>query len=431
MRRGAGRAAAVLAVLLLAAAGAAGCTASSAAPAPSSTGVGGHLVWWDVGSRTGTAAADRAIAENFERANPGTTIEVQVLSSDDAWAKFDTAAQASAGAPDVITLDGRWIPDFASRGYLARLDNTEAVDGAEDVLPSLLPTEKYDGRVYAAARSADGLALLYNPRLLRIADVAVPHTWADVSAMRLKLTAHDVQTLYSAASAEWLLPWIYGEGGALLDPEAKTIEVSQPAAVAGLSRRLELVATGVAVDDSTPGSADAMRTAFRQGRVAMILDEAASLPLLTGGAAFATASEIGIVPVPSGSVRSSSPVTTSSYGVWAGSHNLATAYRFVAYAQSAGVQALLAERLGLLPTRAAAYQLDVVRSDPTVSAFQQVLKNGTPLPQVPQQSALLGPLDDAFRTALTGGGSAQAVLDGVAQSYLRILSGYTIGPAAS
>ena len=33
--------------------------------------------------------------------------------------RFDTAAQSAAGAPDVITVDNSWIPEWGYRGYLA------------------------------------------------------------------------------------------------------------------------------------------------------------------------------------------------------------------------------------------------------------------------------------------------------------------------
>jgi arabinogalactan oligomer / maltooligosaccharide transport system substrate-binding protein len=407
---------------------AAGCTAGGAPSTHASASVGGHLVWWDIGTQTGVTAADQELAQSFENAHPGTTVDVQVLAPDDARGRFDSAAQAAAGAPDVITLESSWVPDFGSRGYLAPLDTTVDASVAGSVFPSLVSTERFDGRTVAVVRSADGPALLYNPDLLRQAGVKVPTTWQDVSEDRLRLTAKGVQTLYAPATAEGLLPWIYGDGGLLADAAAKTIEISQPAAVAGLSDRLELQATGVAVDDSSPGSTDAMRTSFRQGRVAMIIDQAASLPLLTGGLAFPTQTAIGIAPMPVGRVRSSSPLTATAYAVYAGSPNLLTAEEFVKEISSPANQAALAERLGLLPASPAAYEQDAVRADPVVTAFRPVVRDGTAMPQVPQQDSLLPPLDDAFHRALTEDGSPQSLLDDVATAYLKVLQGFTIGP---
>jgi arabinogalactan oligomer / maltooligosaccharide transport system substrate-binding protein len=272
------------------------------------------------------------------------------------------------------------------------------------------------------------LALLYNPVLLKAAGVAVPRTWADLVADEPKLAAVGAQTLNAAAAGEWLLPWVYGDGGSLADADAKTIEVNQPAPVTGLTQRLELQASGVAVADPSPNSVTAMETAFRDSQVAMIMDYSSALPLLVGGPAFTRTSQVGIAPVPAGTVKASGPIFTWEYGVWAGSSNLSTAYQFVDYAQSPAMQALLAEQVGLLPTRAAAYQVPAVRANPVVSAFGPVIASGTALPQVQNQGALLGPLNDGFRSALAGKDTPQGVLDGVAESYLSVLTGFTIAP---
>jgi arabinogalactan oligomer/maltooligosaccharide transport system substrate-binding protein len=438
------------AAALVVAAAVAGCTATAPPPSPSPS-VGGQLVWWDISTRTGALAADRSLIAGFVAANPGVKVDVQVLSPDDARARFDTTAQTAAGAPDVLTVDTAWVPDFVLRGYLAPLDETVAAAGADDVFPALAKTQRVDGRLYAVTRSADGLALLYNPKALARAKVTkVPTTWAEVAAAQLPLTATDVQTLYAPTTGEGLLPFVYGEGGSLLDADAKTITVSQPAAVAGLAERVELAATGVTVDEPPGGatatptassdtatastvdaSVDAMRTEFRQGRVAMILDNAAAIPSLVGGAAFATQSDVGVAPVPGGTVRASSPLTATAYVVYAGSKNLETAYRLVSYLGSPQSQAALAERLGLVPSRPEVFQRPEVKADAVVAAFEPVVRGGTVLPVVPQQPMLLPPVTDALRTALAGQGSPQSVLDDVATAYLRLLPGYSVGPSTA
>ncbi len=437
------RRAAVRGTLALVALGllATACTGPSSSPSPSSSPTGAHLLWWDISTLTGALAADKSLATQFAQANPGTTVDVVVMTPDEAHGKFDTAVQTAAAAPDVITVMASWIPDWSARGYITRLDDTVAVDGAEDVFPSLLPMEKYDGRIMAALRSADGLALLYNPKLLERAGLTVPRTWTDVAAENSKLTALDVQTLYAPATGNGLLPWIYGEGGTLVDPEAKTIDISQPAAVAGLSRRVQMQATGVAVDDSalwtsssTPPNevtTTAMRAAFRQGRVAMILDDAASLPLLVGGPAFPSRSSVGIATVPAGAIGASGPLSATGYAVFSGSHNLQASFAFVRFAQSPTSQTALAEQLGLLPTRAAAYTPEAVKADPVLGSFLPVLKSGTPLPQVQIQPSMLLVLDDNFRAALVGDESPQTAMDTVAAAWQKDLNGgYTIGPAS-
>jgi arabinogalactan oligomer/maltooligosaccharide transport system substrate-binding protein len=196
---------------------------------------------------------------------------------------------------------------------------------------------------------------------------------------------------------------------------------------------------GVTVDDSslwtstsTPPNEvtmTAMRAAFRQGRVAMVLDDESALPLIVGGPAFPSRQSVGIAPVPAGSVRASGPISATGYAVFSGSHNQQTAFAFVRYIQSAESQATLAEQLGLLPSRADAYTADVVAADPVIGKWLPILKAGTALPQVQIQPTMLLVLDDNFRASLIGDESAQTAMDTVAASWQKDLNGgYTIGP---
>ena len=207
MRRGAGKAAALTAVIAVAAA-ISGCTSTSSPSVTATASASTHVLWWDISTQTGAHAAIAALVAGFEQQHPSVTVDVVTIPVDQARGRFDTAAQTTSGAPDVVTLDSGWIADFASRGYLARLDNTPALDPVDDQFTNLVPTATYDGRVVALTRSADGPALLYNAAVLKAAGVAVPKTWAELAADRLRLTAQGVQTLYAPANSDGLLPWI-------------------------------------------------------------------------------------------------------------------------------------------------------------------------------------------------------------------------------
>jgi len=428
VRRRTGRLAALALSLLLVAA----CTAPSASsPSTSPSSIGGTLIWWDISTQTGSSAAMESLIDTFHASYPRVQVTYVQMAPQEAAGRFDTAAQAASGGPDVITMESVWIANFAQRGYLQRLDDTPADDRPSDVFSSVAPTLRWDGRTYAASQSADGMALLYNRAVLQRAGLTPPRTWAQVSADRLKLTALGVQTLYAQANGTGLLPWIYGEGASLIDPAAQAITINSPAAVRALNQRIQMQATEVTVPDQTPQTPDAMRAAFRQGKVAMILDYAASLSSLVGSAAFPSIASIGIAPVPAGSVGSSGPLNSNAYGVYAGSHNFDAAYQFVRFLSSAASQAQLAARIGLLPTRAGAYANTLVRTDPVVQAFRPVIENGQSLPQVVDNVSLLPPLGDALTLGLAGQGSPQALLNVVAAEYERSLPGFTVGPSPS
>jgi arabinogalactan oligomer / maltooligosaccharide transport system substrate-binding protein len=256
--------------------------------------------------------------------------------------------------------------------------------------------------------------------------VPVPQSWTAVSAAQLRLSALGLQTLYAPATSEGLLPWIYGEGGALIDPDAKKILVNQAPAVAGLQTRLTMQGKGVTVDDSSADSVDKMRAEFREGKVAMILDDADALPGLVGGSAFPTRSAIGIAPVPTGSLKSSSPLSGTDYVVYAGTKDADSAEKLVAFLDSPSSQATLAEELGLLPTRVSAYTEADLVGNTVVQGFEPVIRTGTPLPVAPSNAQLYPPLDESFRAALAGQSSAQVALDDVASAYRKSFPDYSV-----
>src|SRR5690606_24284775 len=84
---------------------------------------------------------------------------------------------------------------------------------------------------------------------------------------------------------------------------------------------------------------------------------------------------LGIAPVPAGSAGAGSPVGGHNYVVWSGmpEEKAEAAIAFITFMNSTESQAFLAEELGLLPTRASAYELDSVKNNPIISAFKPVV----------------------------------------------------------
>ncbi len=416
-------------LLALALASLAACTSSPSSPEPStstSSAAPSTLLWWDISDQTGASASMRRLLDDFHTKYPAIDVTYVQVPPAEAQSRFESAAEAVSGAPDVVTVDTSWIADFASRGYLAKLDDTPATTGFDDQFPALVTSVTVEGSVMGVPRSADGPALLYNKAALVRAKVGVPKTWAQVSTSQIHITADGLETLYAPADSEGLLPWIYGEGGALIDPDAQTVLVNKPAAVKGLQLRLAMQATSVIVNDSSTGSVDNMRSAFRQGQVAMILDDAAAIPGLVGGSAFSSRSQIGIAPVPSGSVTSSSPLDGTSYVIYAGTRYPQASEQLVQFLDSTASQVTLAEDLGLLPTRISAYSAPGLTGNAVVQGFEPVIRAGTPLPVAPSNENLYPPLDDEFRSALSGALSAQAALDGVAAAYRKTFPDYQV-----
>lgn len=420
-------AAAVLAAGL--ALGAAGCsgdggdTGQVTDPAKAS----GTITWWDTSDATNEAPAFKKLVKDFEASHPKIHVNYVNVPFADAQNKFKNAAQSGAGAPDVIRAEVGWTTEFASLGYLAPLDGTRALDKPGDFLPNPAASGRYKGKTYAVPQVTDTLALLYNKDLLKKAGHASPPK----TLAELKQTALDVKKktgergLMLNVDPYYLLPFIYGEGGDLVDAAHKKITIAAPPAVAGVKQVSDLIDSGAAPKPSAQDSYTNQQAAFKDGKVAMIYNGPWSMADNYGGTAFKDKSNLGVAPVPAGSVKAASPTGGHDYGVYAGSKNLAASYEFVRYMDSAQSQAKITKDIGLLPTRKSAYALPDVKNSEQVKLFKPAVDIETPRQWIPEGGLLFDPLLKGYQSLVTGQTDAAGMTKQVAGQYATLLKGWS------
>ncbi|WP_394828262.1 extracellular solute-binding protein [Pendulispora albinea] len=416
----------------------AGCRGSSSSSSSSGSGSGSGssnhegagaqekpvtITWWDTSDSTNEAPKFKDLIVKFQSKYPNIKVDYQNIAFDQARDKFKTAAQAST-APDVMRAEVAWTAEFASLRYLAPLEGTAASADLGDYLPAPLSSNKYDGKLYGVPQVTDALALLYNKALLQKAGVSEPPATME----QLKQTALAVKAkagadgLYLNPQGYFLLPFIYGAGGDLVRVEQKKIVVNGAEAVKGLEVALDLIKSGAAPKPDLNSGYNQMQAGFKDGKVAMVLNGPWSVADDFTGKAFADKANLGIAPVPAGSSgKPGAPLGGHNYVVYAGSKNLPASYQFVQFMNSAENQAYLAKELGLLPTRASAYQLPDASANPVVPKFKAVIDKAVPRPAIAQGGQLLVPLDQNYARAIGGDKSPQAALDSVASDYRQFL----------
>lgn len=387
----------------------------------------GTVTWWDTSDATNEAPVFKELIAKFEAANPKVKVNYVNVPFDQARDKFKTAAQSGAGAPDVMRAEVAWTPEFASLGYLQALDGTPALDKADDYLAGPVGSTRFNGKTYAIPQVTDALALLYNKKLLADAGItSAPATMADLKAAGLALKAKKIDGVYLNPGGYFLLPFIYGEGGDLLNVDSKKVTVNSPEAVKGLTTVQDLISSGAAAKPAMTDGYNNMQTSFKEGKVGMVINGPWSVADDLSGSAFKDKSNLGIAPIPAGSTgKSGSPVGGHNYAVYAGSKVIPAAEAFIAFMNSAESQAFLAGKLGLLPTRTSAYALPDAQSSAIVTAFKPVLEKATTRPAIPEGGSLFTPLDTQYVNVLSGKATPQAGLDAVADEYKKVLKGWS------
>lgn len=377
-----------------------------------------ELTWWDTSDPTNEAPAFKELIEKFNAEYPNVTINYQSVPFGEAQNKFKTAAEAGQGAPDILRAEVAWVPEFAAAGHLYALDGTPLLEDS-DFLGTPLSSNVYDGKTYGVPQVTDTLGLMYNKELFDKAGIEEPPTtWAEVedAAAQLKQKA-GVEGIYVNSAGYFLLPFMYGEGGDLVDTEAKTIEVASDENKAGIKVAQDLVKSGAAPKPDANDSYGTMMTLFKEGKVAMIINGPWEVANISNDPKFGGFENLGIAPVPGGSAGAGAPVGGHNYVVYSGMDEAKAdaATAFIQFMTSPESEAFLADELGLLPTNEGAY--DLVQDNERVTAWKAALDVSVARPWIPQGGLFFAPLDEMATRVLVKDEDVSKVLDQTADTF--------------
>jgi len=379
------------------------------------------LTWWDTSDPKNEGPAFQELITKFNQTYPNVKINYQSVPFGDAQNKFKTAAAAKSGAPDILRAEVAWVPEFASLGYLYSLDGSDLLADKDDYFTTPLSSDQFNGKTYGVPQVTDSLALLYNKKIFADAGIAAaPKSWAEVKTAAATIKSKTgADGLFINAGGYFLLPFIYGEGGDLVDTASKKIVVNSDQNVAGIKVAQDLVNSGAAVKPPANDSYGTMMTLFKEQKVAMIINGPWEVNNIKTAPTFGGLANLGVAAVPAGSARAGAPVGGHNYVIWSGvpQEKTAAAVAFVKFMNSADSQAFIADKLGLLPTRKSTYNIASVRDNAIISAFKPVVDAAVARPWIPEGGQFFGPLDTMATEVLVQGKDPKASLDGVAQKY--------------
>ena len=377
-----------------------------------------ELTWWDTADPTNEGPTYEALIEKFNEEYPNVTINYESVPFGEAQNKFKTAAEAGSGAPDIMRAEVAWVPEFAAAGHLYALDGTALLED-NNFLETPLSSNVYDGKTYGVPQVTDTLGLMYNKELFEKAGITeAPTTWEEVgeAAEALKSKAK-VDGLYINNGGYFLLPFIYGEGGDLLDTEAESILVNSPESVAGIKTAQDLVKSGAAVKPDANDSYGTMMTLFKEGKVGMIINGPWETAAMSDDPNFGGFENLGVAPVPAGSAGAGAPVGGHNYVIYSGmdESKADAAIAFVNFMASPESQAFAAEELGVLPGNADAY--DELGDNERVAAWKPALDVSVARPWIPEGGLFFAPLDEMATKVLIQGADVQKSMDEAAKTF--------------
>jgi arabinogalactan oligomer/maltooligosaccharide transport system substrate-binding protein len=388
----------------------------------SSGELSGTVTWWDTSTVGSEDKVFKKLAEDFTKLHPKVTVKYVNVPFGEAQNKFKNAAQSGSGAPDVIRSEVAWTPEFADLGYLAPLDGTAALKEEDDFLKQAAASTEYNGKTYAVPQVIDSMGIFYNKKIFKEAGVEVPKTIDELKTVSATIKDKTGKTgLYLRGDdAYWFLSFLYGEGGDLVDAKNKKVTVDDAAGVRAMKTVKDLVDSKAAITDATNGW-DNMQAAFKDGKVAMIINGPWAVSDTYTGKEFADKANLGIAPVPAGSAGQGAPQGGHNLAVYAGSKNLDASYAFTEYMTSAESQAKVAKELSLLPTRNSVYSQPGVASNEIVNFFRPVVDKAVERPWIPETGSLFAPLVTEYTKVLTGQTTPEKGAKATADEYRKLL----------
>jgi multiple sugar transport system substrate-binding protein len=230
------------------------------------------IQFWQFWSDTNTMPVIEKLVSEFESENPGVKVKITDLT----WANGHDKLVISFAAhqpPDVMELGSDWVAEFASNDLLTDFQSviSRMPDGGDWPQNYLYPAT-WKGNLYAIPWLLDSRIFYINVDLLKRAGVDIPKNWDELRTACEKIhNLGDDYFGFGCNSSEKhvlykkFLPFLWSNGGQVLDSSASKSEIDSKAAVEALSYYLDLCNCG-AIE-----SQRRLEEYFREGKIGFVI----------------------------------------------------------------------------------------------------------------------------------------------------------------
>ncbi len=309
----------------------------------------------------------------------GVPVKVVQMNFGDIRSKFVTAASAGEG-PDIIVGANDWIGEFVADGLLTPVNFLSKEDENEFV-PVALQGFSYGGKLYGLPYAVEALALIYNKDYVS----EPPKTAAELFKMAQEMTSGGFYGfVYDAASDPYFsAPFIFGFGGYVfgmgkdgtLNP--KDVGLDTPGAVKGAEYISSYFKAGLMPQGIDYNGA---MNLFKEGKSAMMINGPWSIPDIQKAGI-----DFGVAQIPNGKPF----VGVQGFMISSKSPNQIQAMEFLAnYINTKNVMFKIWQKDPRVPARYDVQKEAANTGADWVSGFAESVKNGTPMPNIPQMASV-------------------------------------------
>jgi multiple sugar transport system substrate-binding protein len=211
--------------------------------------------------------------EEFNAANPGINLNVEVVSWNDIYTVVNTRI-ANGQAPDILNIDV--FADYQADDLLLPAQDYVSEETYSKMYESFLEQSEIDGTVWAVPDLASARALYYNVDILEAAGVEVPTTWDELTAACEAIKAYD-DSIYpwgiDMTTDEGQAAFAYytwNNGGGFVD-ENGDWALNSDANVEAIEYAIGLVNAGYTNSDPANDTRYDLQDMFGAGQIAMVI----------------------------------------------------------------------------------------------------------------------------------------------------------------
>jgi multiple sugar transport system substrate-binding protein len=297
-----------------------------------------------------TIEDQEAIGEEFEKANPNVSIEMEFVGWDNLWNKIVTSI-GSGSAPDIMYIGSRWIPALADLGAILPLTEYISEEKKAMYYDSVWETVSYNGDYWGIVRAMSTKAYIYNKDMFAENNLDIPKNWDQLLAAAKAI--HDPDNgVYGIGMAgkrfvstvTQFQQYLYANGGNIVNPEGEAI-INNENGVGALEFYVELS------NYSQPGINEWKREdlvkLFETGKIGMFIDH-----IHNAKAAEEKGINVGIFPIPKGPLGEkpySTVIVTDCISISSQSKNVELAVEFMNFMTSFDNQKTWDLTLGFVP----------------------------------------------------------------------------------
>ncbi|HAN71921.1 MAG TPA: sugar ABC transporter substrate-binding protein [Actinobacteria bacterium] len=149
-----------------------------------------------------------SLAPEYEAANPGVTINFQVMEEGDLRSAVTADVASGAGQYDIVTIGAYETPQWGANGWLVNLTPYLEADAAydvEDILPPVRSALSFDGAQYAVPFYGESSILMYNKEVMDAAGVTISNnpTWQEIREAAAKVKTDSMDGICMRGKPGW------------------------------------------------------------------------------------------------------------------------------------------------------------------------------------------------------------------------------------